>query len=238
MEIELSMKLITIVVIDDHPIFRQGVIDSFSLEPDIVVVGEADNGEDGIELIKTSRPQVAVVDVNLPGLNGQQVTRRIAEEKLSTRVILLTAYDDADQKLHAMRAGAAAYCVKDVKPEYLIKVIRDVARGKYVIDEEVFDVLDLDRWVTPQTFEALRPYSDPGQPYQPLSKREMEVLTLVTQGMSNKEIAGNLNISHQTVKNHVTSILRKLGVEDRTQAALYALRLGWVRLQQGDDPQE
>jgi DNA-binding NarL/FixJ family response regulator len=224
------MDKITIVVIDDHPIFRQGVIDTLSLEPDFSVIGEASSGEEGLEVIRDRQPEVAIVDVNLPGLNGQQVTREVVLEKLPTRVILLTAYDDAEQKIHAMRVGAAAYCVKDVQPETLARIVHDVAGGNYVVGEETFDALALERWIVPQTENALRPYSDPGEPFQPLSKREMEVLGQLTHGMSNKEIASELGISHQTVKNHVTSILRKLGVEDRTQAAIYALRRGWVRL--------
>ncbi len=229
------MGNISVVVVDDHPIFRQGVIDSLSLEPDIDVVGEASSGEDALDLIRTRMPQVAVIDVNLPELNGQQVTRQIVTEKLPTRVILLTAYDDTEQKLHAMRVGAAAYCVKDVQPETFVKIVRDVAEGNYVVGGDVYEQAELDKWMEPQTESAVRPYSDPGDPFHPLSAREMEVLNHLTQGMSNKEIATLLGISHQTVKNHVTSILRKLGVEDRTQAAIYALRRGWVRLHQQDE---
>ena len=226
------MSKITIVVVDDHPLFRQGVVDSFSLEPDLLVVGQASNGEDALALIRTLKPQVAVIDVNLPGVNGQQVMRQIAAEKWPTRVILLTAYDDEGQLTHAMRGGAAAYCAKDVEPETLVKVIRNVADGKYMIGEETLDQPRLERWLAARTESAMRSYGDPGEPYYPLSSREMEVLSYVTKGLSNKQIALNLGISHQTVKNHVTSILRKLGVEDRTQAAIYALRRGWVRLYQ------
>jgi DNA-binding NarL/FixJ family response regulator len=224
------MSKITIVVVDDHPLFRQGVVDSFSLEPDLLVVGQASTGEDALIMIRTLRPQVAVVDVNLPGVNGQQVMRQIAAEKWPTRVILLTAYDDQEQVIHAMRGGASAYCSKDVQPEKLIDIIHRVASGKYIIGEQTFEQQELERWLDIQTESAMRSYGDPGEPFYPLSGREMEVLTFVTKGMSNKEIAKYLGISHQTVKNHVTAILRKLGVEDRTQAAIYALRRGWVRL--------
>jgi DNA-binding NarL/FixJ family response regulator len=228
------MSKITIVVVDDHPLFRQGVVDSFSLEPDLLVVGQASTGEDALSLIRTLRPQVAVVDVNLPGVNGQQVMRQVAAEKWPTRVILLTAYDDQEQVIHAMRGGASAYCSKDVQPEGLVRIIHLVAEGKYFIEEQVLEQSELDRWLSIQTESAMRSYGDPGEPFYPLSGREMEVLSFVTKGMSNKEIAKMLGISHQTVKNHVTAILRKLGVEDRTQAAIYALRRGWVRLHQQD----
>ncbi|HEX9029410.1 MAG TPA: response regulator transcription factor [Anaerolineales bacterium] len=234
------MSEITIVIIDDHPLFRQGVADALSLEPHLWVVGQASNGEEGLDLIRKILPQVAIVDVNLPGINGQQLTHQVVLEKLTTRVILLTAYDDAEQKIHAMRVGAAAYCTKDVQPEKLVEIIQAVAAGEYVLDEQKVDAHTMEQWLDSQTEGALRLYSDPGEPFQPLSSREMEVLTHVTRGLSNKEIATLLGISHQTVKNHVTAILRKLGVEDRTQAAIYALRRGWVRLheQNTETPEE
>ncbi|MDH3944423.1 MAG: response regulator transcription factor [Anaerolineae bacterium] len=224
------MDKISIVVVDDHPLFRQGVVDAFSLEPDFDVVGQAESGNEGLELIRELQPNVAVVDVNLPELNGQQITRQVVAEKLPTRVVLLTAYDDTEQVIHAMRAGSAAYTAKDVSPEKLIDIVREVAAGRYVIEKNILDTKGLDQWVVDQTDSAERPYSDPGDPFHPLSNREMEVLESVTLGMSNKEIAATLGISHQTVKNHVTAILRKLGVDDRTQAAVFALRRGWVRL--------
>ncbi len=233
------MSKITIVVVDDHPLFRQGVVDSFSLESDLLVVGQAAKGEDALMLIRNLRPQIAVIDVNLPDLNGQQVMRQVVAEKLPTRVVLLTAYDDQEQVIHAMRGGAAAYCSKDVQPEGLVSVVRSVSEGRYILGQQALDQPDLDRWLALQTEAALKPYGDPGEPFYPLSGREMEVLTHVTKGLSNKEIASLLGISHQTVKNHVTAILRKLGVEDRTQAAIYALRRGWVRLhEQSAETQE
>lgn len=232
------MNEISIIVVDDHPIFRQGLADTLSIEPDFRVIGQASGGEEALSLIREMEPMVAVIDVNLPGMNGQQLTRLIVGEKLPTRVLLLTAYDDTEQKIHAMRVGAAAYCTKDVQPEELISVIRMLSSGYYMIDGKVMDTAGLDRWLTMRMEGALRSYSDPGEPFQPLSGREMEVLIQVTQGLSNKEIALQLGISHQTVKNHVTSILRKLNVEDRTQAALYALRRGWVRLYEDNQEEQ
>jgi two-component system response regulator DegU len=228
------METIRIVVVDDHPLFRQGVVDTISLEPDFVVIGEATSGEEALTLIRNLNPGVAIVDVNLPGINGQQVTQQVVNEKLPTRIMLLTAYDDSEQKLHAMKVGAAAYCVKDVQPETLAEIVREVVKGNYVIGEQVLDAKELEIWLEPENESDPSFFSELGDPYEPLSKREMEVLAELTKGMSNKEIATELGISHQTVKNHVTSILRKLGVEDRTQATLYALKRGWVRLQDDD----
>ncbi|HSS96611.1 MAG TPA: response regulator transcription factor [Terriglobales bacterium] len=224
------MARISVVVVDDHPIFRQGVVDAFSLEKDLHVVGQAADGDEGLALIKKLSPDVAVVDVNLPTINGQQLTRHLKSGKSQTRIILLTAYDDTSQVIHSMAAGAAAYCVKDIDPQKLVDIVRSVFKGSYVVAENVLDQAGLQRWLGEHTDLSGRAYSDPGDPFEPLSEREMEVLECVTRGMSNKEIATSLDISHQTVKNHVTAVLRKLNVEDRTQAAVYALRRGWVRL--------
>lgn len=228
------MVPIRIVVVDDHPLFRQGVIDTISLEPDLVVAGEATNGEDALDVIRSLAPDVAIVDVNLPGINGQQVVQHMVNEKSATRIMLLTAYDDAEQKLHAMKVGAAGYCVKDVQPEVLAQNVREINKGYFVIGSQVMDADQLETWMKPDGEDEASFYSEFSDTYEPLSKREMEVLGQLTKGMSNKEIATALGISHQTVKNHVTSILRKLNVEDRTQATLYALKRGWVRLQDDD----
>lgn len=223
---------ITVVVIDDHPLFRQGVIDSLSLEPDLNILGQAENGTQGLEIIRKYKPQVAVVDVNMPDMNGQMLTLRVNAEKLPTRVVLLTAYDDHGQRIYGLRAGASAYSSKDIEPEALARMVRIVASGWYVVGDQIFDLQEMNAWLISQT-PGTAPTTDERldeAPYQLLSEREMEVLKAISSGLSNKEIAMALGISHQTVKNHVTSILHKLGVEDRTQAVLYALRYGWVRL--------
>ncbi len=224
------MKKITLLIVDDHPLFRQGVADSLALEADMVVMGQAASGEDGLELIRDLKPQIALMDINLPGMNGQQITHLIVQEKLPTRVLLLTGYDEMEQAVHAALAGAAGYLAKDIEPESLMNAIRDVADGRFVFGSRVFSRRELDSWLVGQTEGARRSYSEPGNPFHPLSDREMEVLNCVVRGMSNKEIANLLEISHQTVKNHVTSILRKFGVDDRTQAVIYALKRGWVTL--------
>lgn len=224
------MDKITLLVVDDHPLFRQGIMDAISLEPDMKVIGQASTGENAVDTIRSLRPAIVLLDVNLPVMNGQQITHQVTMEKLRTRIILMSGYDDVEQSLHAAMAGAAAYCAKDIEPKGLLRTIRDVAEGNFVFSSQAMTRRELQEWIEEQIEAAPRPYSEPGSPFHPLSEREMQVLEAVVTGLSNKEIASLLGISHQTVKNHVTSILRKFSVEDRTQAVVYALKHGWVRL--------
>ncbi len=226
------METVGVLIVDDHPLFREGVRNVLSSEPDLEVVGEAVTGDEALRLVRALNPRVALIDVNLPNINGLQVTRQIQSERLSTAVVLLTAYDDVEQVLHAFRAGASAYCSKDIEAGKLVDVIRQVAKGYFVVGDQVFDRDGLDEWLSEGVEAVRKPHLEGDvEAFTPLSPREMEILQYVTRGMSNKEIAAHLGISHQTVKNHMTSILHKLDVEDRTQAAVYALRHGWVRLQ-------
>ncbi|MFN2148809.1 MAG: response regulator [Anaerolineales bacterium] len=225
------MKAYTVVIVDDHPLFREGVRSVIDAEEDLNVLAEGTSGDQAVQLIRELRPQVALVDVNLPKMNGMQVTRQIVSERLDTSVVLLTAYDDVEQVLHAFSAGAKAYCSKDVEAGKLVDIVRQVARGFFVVGDQVFDAQGLDEWLSRGVETVRRPHLEGDvEAFTPLSPREMEILQYVTRGMSNKEIASKLGISHQTVKNHMTAILHKLDVEDRTQAAVYALRHGWVRL--------
>jgi DNA-binding NarL/FixJ family response regulator len=222
------MQQISLVIVDDHPLFRQGVRDALSLESDFQFLGDAGDGVEALDLIRNLTPAAAVLDVNLPSLNGYQITRQVLLEKIPTKIILVTAYDDPEQIIHAMRAGANAYCAKNIHPSALAQVIRNVVEGQFVINEEVFNETGLEKWLKEQGVDSVDLYGDETASH-PLSGREMEVLGLIAQGLSNKEIARMLGISNQTIKNHVTAILRKIGVEDRTQAAIFALRKGWVR---------
>jgi DNA-binding NarL/FixJ family response regulator len=222
---------ITLLVVDDHPLFRQGVVDTLSLEADMCIVAQSASGDEALELIREKKPAVALMDVNLPGgMNGQQVTHQVSREKIPTRIILMTGYDDIEQAVHAALAGAHGYCSKDIQPQNLAGIVREVAGGRFFFNNHFLSHHELELWVENNMEGVRRSYSEPGAPYHPLSDREMEVLACVVRGMSNKEIATLLNISHQTVKNHVTSILRKFGVEDRTQAVVFALKRGWVTL--------
>ena len=144
------MKDITLLVVDDHPLFRQGVADALALEQGFRVIGQAADGKHALELIRDLEPDIAVLDVNLPEMNGQQITHQVNQEKLPTRILLLTGYDDIEQAIHAAHAGAAAYCAKDIQPQGLISVIREIANGKYVIGGNVFTRRELDEWLESQ----------------------------------------------------------------------------------------
>lgn len=227
---------ISVLIVDDHPLFRDGLQQALLLEDDITVIGQSENGESGLNDARRLRPDVVLLDINLPVMNGLQVARQLKAERANVAVIVLTAYHDEEQVLHAMRAGASAYCSKDVEPDALVGVIRDVASGQYIVNDERMDDRQLHEWIQSSIEAMSGPYIvDAEEHFIPLSPREMEILQFVTGGLSNKEIAVKLRISQQTVKNHMTSILKKLNVEDRTQAAVNAIRRGWVRLQDSNN---
>ncbi|MDX1663799.1 MAG: response regulator transcription factor [Candidatus Promineifilaceae bacterium] len=225
------MSEIRLLIVDDHPLFRQGLRDVLEIEPAMKVVGEAADGEEAIGKSLDLHPDVILMDINLPTMNGLQVAQRIKSKLSDVKIIMITGYDDAQQVFHALRVGASAYCPKDISPEALIRTIREVAAGKYAVNEKVMDHGEVLEWIQQKVGRIVDSVTENVEDYLvPLSPREMEILEHVTYGMSNKEIAYKLGISHQTVKNHMTSILRKLNVDDRTQAAVYALSRGWVRL--------
>jgi DNA-binding NarL/FixJ family response regulator len=222
---------IQVMIVEDHPFFRQGLRRVLEVEPDIRIIAEAGDAQEALDLIPRVRPHIVLMDINLPGMNGLQATRRVKADHQDIGVIILTGYDNTEQLLHAVRAGASAYFTKDVTPDKLIEAIREVRQGNYVINDDVLEQPQVASWLLAQFQQfpdALNYEMD--SPFVPLSEREMEILECITQGLSNKEIAKQLSISRQTVKNHMTSILRKLAVNDRTQAAVYALRHGWIRL--------
>lgn len=224
-------KKISVMIVDDHPVFRQGLRNVLEVHEDLQIIGEAADGIEAVERAQEWRPDVVLMDINLPNLNGLQATRRLKACCPEINVVMLTAYDDEEQVYHAIRAGASAFHAKDVSPERLVDVIRHVSQGQYVIGDTVLDEQGIGDWLL-EKFQHFggATFDEEAQFLAPLSAREMEILELLIRGMSNKEIAYHLGISHQTVKNHMTTILSKLGVADRTQAAIYALRHGWVPL--------
>jgi DNA-binding NarL/FixJ family response regulator len=222
---------INVVVVEDHPLFRQGLRRVLEGEPDLKVVAELGDGELAVEQVVLLKPDVVLMDINLPKLNGLQATRQITAAWEAARVIVLTAYHDDEQLFHALKAGAAAYYPKQVDPKTLVSAVRAVAAGNFVIGDEVMAKPQVASWLIKQ-FEELAVFDEsPSEMFAPLSSREMSILQLIARGASNKEIARELSISRQTVKNHMSSILRKLAVNDRTQAAVLALRRGWIRLE-------
>jgi DNA-binding NarL/FixJ family response regulator len=225
------MNQIRVLIVDDHPFFREGLRNVLSTVPDLQVIGEAEDGAGALESAFSLHPDVIIMDINIPTLNGLEATRHIKNSQPDIHVIMLTAYDDEEQIYHAIRMGASAYYPKDVSPEHLVQVIRYVSEGKYVIGKRPMDEEEMEEWMEAAFEQFGTVLADMEEKFMPLSPREMEILRLVTRGLSNKEVAFTLGISHQTVKNHMTSILRKLDVEDRTQAAVQALRRGWVRLE-------
>ena len=226
------MQPITVMLVDDHPVFRQGLRRVLESEDDLDVAAEVADGLEALRVAKDLAPDVLLLDINLPGMNGLQVARSLKDAIVDINIIMLTAYHDDQQVFHAIRAGASAYFPKDVSPRRLIEAIRLVHQGSYVVEDRVLEKPQVGEWLLAQFEQVEGQEADSlGALLVPLSPREMEILQHIAQGKSNKEIAYDLGISRQTVKNHMTSILRKLAVNDRTQAAIYALRRGWIRLQ-------
>lgn len=224
-------RRISLIIIDDHPLFRQGVEDVLRLEADFEIIGVASTGHEGLDLIKKLRPQVGITDINLPDLNGLMIVKQVTRAHLATRMILLTAYDDLSQMISAFQMGAWGYCTKDIQPVDLVERIKAVARGYYIISDKIFDRNELVEWLAWHTNKHYQiNQQDSQEEISPLSPREMEVLVYLSQGQSNKEIAYRMGISHQTVKNHLASLFRKLGVEDRTQAVVLAFQRGWITM--------
>ncbi|PKO22125.1 MAG: DNA-binding response regulator [Chloroflexi bacterium HGW-Chloroflexi-1] len=222
---------ICLMIVEDHPLFREGLRRVVEVAEDLEVIAEVGDGEQAIEAAKTLKPDVILMDINLPKLNGLQATRQIVANQEDAKIIVLTAYHDDEQLFHALKAGAAAYYPKHVSPDTLIKAIHAIHEGNFVIGDDVMAKPQVAAWLIRQ-FEELAVFDEsPYEMFAPLSIREMDILQLIARGASNKEIGRELSISRQTVKNHMSSILRKLAVNDRTQAAVLALRRGWIRLE-------
>lgn len=220
-----------ILIVDDHPLFRQGLRWSLETENDLEVVGEAENGQEAIKLTDRLMPDVVLIDVNLPGLNGLEVARVIKRHNPQAGIIIVSVYDEDEHLYQATKVGASAYSSKDIHPADLISIIRQVARGAYLINDQVVVRPHVARRVLHQ-FRELAATEDEqsGILFAPLTSREIEILDCVARGLSNKQIATELDISSQTVKNHITSILRKLQVNDRTMAVMYAIQKGWIKM--------
>jgi DNA-binding NarL/FixJ family response regulator len=209
--------VIRVLIADDHAVVREGLRAFLALQDDVEVVAEAADGEEAVDAVERHTPDVALVDLVMPRVDGIEAIRRMRALRPETRVIVLTSFVDEDKMLPAVRAGAAGYLLKDVQPQELVGAIRTVHDGGTLLHPTVVEEL---------VREVSRAPAD-----NPLTEREREVLTLIARGRANKAIAFELGVAEKTVKTHVSNILAKLNLTDRTQAALYAVREGLVDLE-------
>ena len=212
---------ITVLLVDDHALVRQGVRAFLETQPDITVIAEAGGGEEAVRCAAEHAPDVALMDLIMPGsIDGVEATRRLTAKSPRTNVVMLTSYHDDEHVFPAIRAGALSYVLKEIGSEELADAVRKAAAGEAVLHPRVA------ARVVRELHGARR---DAPNVFHELSDREMEVLKLIAEGLGNAEIAGRLYLSEKTVKSHVSNILGKLHLADRTQAAVYAWREGVVR---------
>ncbi len=204
--------MIRVVIADDHGVVRGGLTQLLGTLDDVELVGTAANGAEAVALCSAEQPDVVLMDLEMPEMDGIEATRRIKEERPDVAVVILTSFSDRERILRALDAGAAGYLLKDAESDELARSIRAAARGDAPLD--------------PKAARELLSARAPGSPLESLSPREREVLVMVTEGLPNKMIARRLSISEKTVKAHLTSVFRQIGVTDRTQAALWAQRHG------------
>jgi DNA-binding NarL/FixJ family response regulator len=209
---------VTVFVVDDHTLFREGLRAVFNSIPDVDFVGEAANGDDAVARVLELKPQVVLMDIQIPGLNGIEATRRILEARPEVGIIVVTMLEDDDSMYAAMRAGARGYVLKGADQDQMLRAIRSVAQGEALFGPDVADRLS--------SFFSSQGQVGRASPFPNLTDREREVLELIAQGCTNAEIASTLSISHKTVSNHCSNIFAKLAVADRTQALLRARDAG------------
>jgi len=214
-------EAIKVLIVEDHPLMATGLRATLGARPGLRIVGVAVNGGSALRLVNETRPDVVLMDIKLPGVDGLEVTRRIRKEHAGIAIVVLTSFEEHDLMVEAFRAGANAYALKDVEPDELERIVRVVAGGKNVL-------------LPPGMAEAL---VHPERVAGPLTAREFDALRLISLGKTNREIASELGVTEGTVKSHVTSILNKLGVQDRTRAVLEATRRGWLKLARPQGPE-
>jgi DNA-binding NarL/FixJ family response regulator len=217
---ETTPQKIRVMVADDHPVVREGLTTMLARESDIEVLGEAQNGREAIEKARELQPDIVLMDLRMPEVDGIEAIRRIKAENPKVKFIILTTYDNDEYIFKGIEAGARAYLLKDAPRSELFKAIKAVNRGESLIEPAIAG----------KVLDRLAELSRQAQPAESLSERELEVLALIAQGASNKSIAANLQIGESTVKTHIQGIFNKLGVNDRTEAVTQAIKKGLVRL--------
>ncbi|OLP63324.1 Transcriptional regulatory protein LiaR [Bacillus pumilus] len=203
-----------VVIADDHHIVRKGLVFFLQTQPHVEIVGEASNGEEALEVVRQTQPDIVLMDLSMPVMNGIEATKQIMKEMPHIRIVILTSYADKDYVIPAIQAGAKAYELKDVAPDKLLTTMIDVQKGTYQLDGHITSFL---------VQHLTEPHEPKWERMNELTNRERDVLFEIAKGKSNKEIASSLFISEKTVKTHVSHLLSKLEVADRTQAALYAV---------------
>ncbi|HNB53546.1 MAG TPA: response regulator transcription factor [Anaerolineales bacterium] len=211
---------ITILLVDDHSVIRLGLKAYFATLPDLQIIGEAGSGQEAVKLVEQHAPDVVLMDLIMPGMDGVETTRQLKKVSPRTQVIVLTSYHDDEHIFPAIRAGALSYLLKDMDPDDLADAVRRAHAGEAVIHPRV--AARLVKEISGIRLDAVNPFNE-------LTDRELEVLRHIAEGKNNQEIAETLVISEKTVKSHITNILSKLHLADRTQAAVYAWREGIVR---------
>jgi len=217
-----------VLLVDDHAVVRKGLRALLEREPGLEVSGEAEDGEQAVRAADRLRPDVILMDLEMPGIGGVEATRRIVAQRPESRVVVLTSHAAEEDVFPALKAGALSYLLKHSAPEEVLQAIHRAHRGETVLHPAIARMV---------LHELHRP-AHPGRPptADPLSERELDVLRLIARGMSNQEIADSLVVGEATVRSHVSAILRKLQLASRTQAALYALREGLASLGDADHP--
>ncbi|HZS76864.1 MAG TPA: response regulator transcription factor [Ktedonobacteraceae bacterium] len=226
------MDIIRVIVVDEQPLFRKGICATLEQMGNCEIIGNTTDATDILELARTGNPDVAILDAGLTTADPLEIARQMRHLAPHVAIMILTPSEDEERLFQSIKVGAAAYYSRSITPEELMDAVRRVSHGEYLINDDVLSKPQLASRVL-KSFRELAVEEEDAVTkdlYSPLSSREVEILDYIARGNSNKEIAKSLKISDQTVKNHITSILKKLSVNDRTAAVVHALRHGWIKM--------